>query len=36
MWDFLYSWTGMGIMALLLVVLIVVLFILRNQREDED
>lgn len=34
--DFLYTWTGMGVMAALLVVLVVVLFVVRQKPGDDE
>ncbi len=34
MWEFMQSWTFMIIMGVVLVGLIVLLFVLRNQREE--
>jgi len=33
--DFLYTWTGMAVMAVLLVALIGLLFYLRSQNKEE-
>lgn len=35
LWEFLQSWTFMGIMAVLLIVLIGVLLFLRNRRPED-
>lgn len=34
--DFLSSWLGMGIMAVLLVALVGVMIVLRNKRSDDE
>ena len=34
MWEFMQSWTFMIIMGVVLVGLVVLLFVLRNQREE--